>query len=165
MARIVVLGCAGSGKSRLARRIGARGGLDVISLDEIWQPNWDNGMTPAFRETLKRLHAGDAWVSDGNFAAVSFDIRLPRATHIVWLECPRRLCVWRATRRALGGDRVHRLRKLPQVLRYIRNFDRINRPLIESFRMKHGPDVPVVRLADRGEIELFLSGLLSLEGA
>ncbi|MEJ0042908.1 MAG: hypothetical protein WDM81_12190 [Rhizomicrobium sp.] len=67
------------------------------------------------------------WVSDGNFAAVSFDIRLPRATQIVWLECPRRLCVWRATRRALGGDRVHRLRKLPEVLRYIRDFDRINR--------------------------------------
>ncbi len=155
MARIVVLGCAGSGKSRLARRIGARGGIPVISLDEIWQPDWGGDRTPAFREMLVRLHAGEAWVSDGNFAAVSFDIRLPRATLIVWLERPRWLCAWRAVGRALGGDHVHRLKKLPEALRFIRNFDRINRPLIERLRMEHGPDVPVVRLRSDAEIAQF----------
>jgi len=157
MARIVVLGCAGSGKSRLARLIGARDGVPVVSLDEIWQPNWTSDMTPAFRDTLARLHAGDAWVSDGNFAAVSFDIRLPRATLIVWLDRPRWLCALRAVRRALGGDSVHRLRKLPEALAFIRNFDRINRPLIEKLRMQHGPDVPVMRLRNDAEVAQFLS--------
>ncbi len=161
MARIVVLGSAGSGKSHLARRIGARGGLDVIALDEIWQPDWNSGMTPAFRETLRRLHAGEAWVSDGNFAAVSFDIRLPRATLIVWLERPRWQCTLRAATRAFGGDPVHRLRRLPETLRFIRNFDRINRPLIEALRLRHGPDVPVVRLASDREIDRFAESLPS----
>ncbi|MEI9991049.1 MAG: hypothetical protein WDM86_13515 [Rhizomicrobium sp.] len=164
MARIVILGCAGSGKSRVARRIGARDGVPVISLDEIWQPGWGSDRTPAFREMLTRLHTGDAWVSDGNFAAVSFDIRLPRATLVVWLERPRRLCAWRAVRRALGGDRVHRLGKLPEVLRYIRNFDRINRPLIEALRIKHGPDVPLVRLRTEADVESFVSNLSSRAG-
>ena len=157
MARIVVLGCAGSGKSRLARLIGARDGTPVYSLDEIWQPDWGSEKTPAFRETLARLHDGEAWVSDGNFSAVSFDIRLPRATLIVCLERPRWLCALRAVRRALGRDPVHGLRKLPEALRFIRNFDRINRPLIEKLRRQHGPDVPVVRLRNDAEVAAFLS--------
>ncbi len=157
MARIVVLGCAGSGKSRLARLIGARDAVPVFSLDEIWQPDWTKAMTPAFRETLARLHAGDAWISDGNFSAVSFDIRLPRATLIVWLERPRWLCALRAVRRALSGDAVHGLRKLPEVLRFIRNFDRINRPSIEKLRLGHGPDVPVMRLRNDRAVAAFLS--------
>ena len=155
MARIVFLGCAGTGKSRLARAIGARDGVPVLSLDEIWQPEWNSAMTPAFRAMLAEMHAGEAWVSDGNFAAVSFDIRLPRATLIVWLERPRWLCAWRAIGRALGGDRVHRLRKLPEALRFIRNFDRINRPRIETLRLQYAPDVPVLRLKSDREIEAF----------
>jgi len=157
VARIVVLGCAGSGKSRLARLMGARDRVPVLSLDEIWRPDWGSEKTPEFRETLARLHSGEAWVSDGNFAAVSFDIRLPRATLIVWLERPRWLCALRATRRALGRDPVHGLRKLPKALRFIRNFDRVNRPLIEKLRIQHGPDVPVVRLRDDAEVARFLS--------
>jgi adenylate kinase family enzyme len=161
VARIVILGCAGSGKSRLARQIGACHGGSVISLDEIWRPDWGSDMTPAFREILARLHAGDAWVSDGNFAAVSFDIRLPRATLIVWLERSRWLCAWRATRRALRGDSVHTLRKLPDVLRFIRHFDRINRPRIEALRLQYAPDVPVTRLRSDKEAAQLLSNLSS----
>jgi len=157
MARIIILGCAGSGKSRLARRLGARDGTPVYSLDEIWQPDWGSEKTPEFRVTLARLHAGEDWISDGNFAAVSFDIRLPRATLIIWLDRPRWHCAFRAIRRALGGDHVHTLRKLPEALAFIRNFDRINRPRIEALRMEHGPDVPVLRLTSDDEIARFLS--------
>ena len=38
--RIVVLGCAGSGKTTLAQRLGERTGAPVICLDAVWQPHW-----------------------------------------------------------------------------------------------------------------------------
>jgi adenylate kinase family enzyme len=156
MPRIVVLGCAGSGKSHLARRLGAQLGVPVYSLDDVWQPEWSAEMTPAFRDTLARLHAADAWISDGNFAAVSFDIRLPRATLVVWLERPKWLCRWRAVTRVLRGDTFHRLRKLPEVLAFIAKFDSLNRPRIEALRLQNAPDVPVVRLRSEDEIATFL---------
>ncbi|MGH8122949.1 MAG: hypothetical protein ACREPT_09285 [Rudaea sp.] len=152
MARIVVLGCAGSGKSHLARRLGAQLGVPVFSLDDIWQPDWTADMTPAFRETLTRLHAGEAWISDGNFAAVSFDIRMPRATLVVWLERPRWLCYLRAVTRVLRGDHFHRLRGLPKALRFIANFDQLNRPRIEALRLQYAPGVPVARLRSEEQV-------------
>jgi hypothetical protein len=102
------------------------------------------------------LHAGDAWISDGNFALASFDIRLPRADLIVWLEPPRWLCAVRAARRVFRPGEAHTLAKLPDVLRFISGFERRNRPLIETERLKHRPDTPVVRLRSGREVEAFI---------
>ena len=86
MVRIVILGCAGSGKTTLARQLGERTGAPVICLDEIWQSYRKEKDLPAFRAVLKQAHAEDQWISDGNFALATFDIRLPRATLVIWLE-------------------------------------------------------------------------------
>jgi adenylate kinase family enzyme len=154
--RIVLLGTAGAGKSRLAREIAGRTGAARICLDSIW-PRF-GGDVAAFRDAIARLHAGEAWISDGNFAKATFDLRLPRATQIVWLEPPRIVCAARAVTRVLHGhDPDHPLSRLPEVLGFIARFDRINRPLIEGQRLAHGPDVPVVRLKSRSDVQAFVS--------
>jgi adenylate kinase family enzyme len=157
MARIVLLGCGGSGKTRLARLWAQRTGAPAIVLDEIWRPDWTAVDTPAFRATLRGLHAAESWISDGNFAVVTFDIRLPRATLIVWVEAPRWQCFARAAGRVLRAGSDHRIDGLGKVLAFIWNFDRINRPRIESLRMQIAPAVPVVRLRNRREVEAFLA--------
>jgi adenylate kinase family enzyme len=154
--RIVLLGIAGAGKSTLARRLAAETGAKLICLDEL---SSTGGVTPerlpAFRQRMTELHAGEAWISDGNFAVATFDVRLPRADLIVWLEPPRWRCAWRALLRPLRGGEQHQLGELPRVLRFIWNFDRVNRPRIEALRAQHGPNVPVVRLRTMAEIAAF----------
>lgn len=140
MERIVILGCAGTGKTTLAYRLGAKTGAPVICLDAIWRREPD---VPGFRALLQQAHAGESWISDGNFSAATFDIRLPRATRIIWLEKSRLLCAWRAIARAFTPGEPHGLRKLPEVLRFIWKFDRVNRPRIETLREQFGPHVPV----------------------
>jgi adenylate kinase family enzyme len=157
VARIVILGCAGSGKTTLARRLGELTGAPVICLDDIWQPHWEKKDVPAFRSSIEKAHAGDAWISDGNFAVASFDIRLPRATLVIWLERSKLYCVWRAITRVFKRGEAHRIGKLPEVLAFIWRFDRVNRPRIEALRVIHGPDVPVCRLTKLREIAAFLS--------
>ena len=157
--RIVILGPAGSGKSTLARRLGKKLGVPVICLDDIWQPSWGETDVPVFRSVVRAAHAGEAWISDGNFAAATFDIRLPRATLIVWLECPRPLSAWRAFVRVFRPGSGHRLRNLPRVLRFIWRFDRINRPRIEKLRIEHGAQIPVRRFVDSREVDNILDNL------
>lgn len=157
MARIVLLGCGGSGKTRLARLWAARTGAPALILDEIWRPDWTADDTPAFRATLRGLHAAEAWISDGNFAAVTFDIRIPRATQIVWVEAPRWLCLARAVLRVFRRDSDHRIGGLGKVVAFVWNFNRINRPRIEALRMQFGPNVPVVHLRGRRAVDAFLA--------
>ena len=157
MTRILLLGCAGSGKTTLARRLSEKTGAPVIDLDAIWRGRVQE--TSDFRATLQALHAQDAWISDGNFAAVTFDLRMPRADLVVWLDRPRLTCAWRAIIRTLQAGELHRPRDLATVLRFIWTFERRNRPRIEALRLRHGPGAPVVRLRSDREVAAFVERL------
>jgi adenylate kinase family enzyme len=86
MNRVLVVGNAGAGKSTFARRLGGTLGLPVIHLDSyFWQPGWQIPETSAWRAQLIALASSPAWVMDGNYFN-TFDIRLPRADSLVWLD-------------------------------------------------------------------------------
>lgn len=157
MERIILLGRAGTGKTTLARNLGQIADLPIVCLDELWQPGWNEQNVPAFRALVRDAHAGDRWISDGNFAQATFDLRLPRATLVIWLEQPRITCTLRALRRVVMRDATHRIRGLGNVLAFIWRFDRINRPRIEAARIACGANVPTRTLRGDRDIAEFLS--------
>jgi adenylate kinase family enzyme len=72
-----------------------------------WQPGWVEPTREVWRETVARLADEPAWVMDGNYSA-TWDLRLPKADVIVWLNRPRWLCLSRVVLRSaagLGGTR------------------------------------------------------------
>jgi adenylate kinase family enzyme len=157
--RIVILGGAGTGKTTLARRLAARTGARLVVLDEVWRREWGAADIPAFRTLVVEAHAGDAWISDGNFAQATFDLRLPRAELVVWTEAPRLVSSWRAMTRTLRPGEQHRPADIGQVLRFIWGFERVNRPRIEGLRERIAPKVPVVRVRSKAEAEALLAEL------
>lgn len=154
--RIVLLGRGGAGKTTLARRLGEVVGAKVVVLDEIWLSDWSDADLPRFRALVEEAHRGDRWVSDGNFAVATFDIRLPRATLVVWVEESPVICSLRALKRVFKRGETHRLRSLFAVWRFIWRFDRVNRPRIERLRLEHGAGLPVLALNGKAEVERFL---------
>jgi adenylate kinase family enzyme len=103
MDRILVIGSSGAGKSTLARRLADRLDLPLIHLDrEFFGPGWDEPSRPEWRQRVSNLVAQPRWVIDGNYRS-TFDLRIPRATAIVWLDLPRWRClanvVWRVVRK------------------------------------------------------------------
>jgi len=106
--RVSVVGCSGSGKTRLARTIGAAIGAPVIELDAImhqagWQPNED------FVAEVESATGGDAWVVDGNYRQATIEGPVwQRADTVVWLDLPRRTImrhvVLRTARRVLTRE-------------------------------------------------------------
>jgi adenylate kinase family enzyme len=170
MRRVVILGTAGTGKSTLARRLGERLRIPVIHLDALnWEPGWKALPAEEFRSRLAEALTGDAWITDGNYAILTFDLRMPRADLVIWVERPALHCAWRVFRRAVRsqfsaaedlapGCKEH-LGKLFDRLWFIANFNRINRPRIETARMTYGLNVPVIVLHGDDEIAAFLSNL------
>ena len=101
MRRILLIGSPGSGKSTLARALGARFHLPVTHLDRLWwRPGWVELGAEKFRPLVAEIVARDKWVIDGNYSN-TWDLRMPRADTIVWMDLPRRVCLWRVFRRAV----------------------------------------------------------------
>jgi adenylate kinase family enzyme len=171
MKRIVVVGNAGSGKSTLARKLGARLGIPVVHLDELnWNPGWEVVPPQELRVRLQEAISGDAWVTDGNYALLTFDLRLPRADVVIWVERPVTGCIFRVVRRAIGscfGKDEHLAAGCPERfdrrfwerLRFIWSFDRINRPRIQEALTAYGPAVPVITLRGDSRIAEFLESI------
>ena len=168
MERVVILGCSGSGKSTLARRLGEMMGLPVVHLDALfWEAGWKESDPAVFRQRVVQALVGRSWITDGIYSSKTFDLRLPEADLILWIDQPRALRLWRVTWRALrqwGKTRPDLAPGCPErvdleLLKYIWNFDRKNRPRLEAAIAKLAPTTPLVRLRGDREIAQFLDGV------
>jgi adenylate kinase family enzyme len=99
---VVVIGCAGSGKTSFARALALRReDCPHVELDELfWGPHWTPKPMAEFKALASAAAAGQRWVIDGNYKAVR-ELVWPRATHIVWLDVSLARVMWQVTRRTL----------------------------------------------------------------
>lgn len=101
--RIVVVGTSGSGKTTLARRLAAKHNIPHIELDVLyWQPGWVETPMPEFIGKIeKALRENPDWVICGNYNDAR-KLTLPAATHIIWLDTPLYLNLWRVLKRSVA---------------------------------------------------------------
>jgi adenylate kinase family enzyme len=165
MRRIIVVGSPGSGKTSLSLELGRKLGLSVVHLDVLyWRPGWIESERHDFRRRVADVIAGDAWVVDGGFSGLAFDLTLARADTLIVIERPRLLCLWRvAWRSALERDAARP--DLPpgcpeqfdsKLMREVWRYHADRRPRVEAERLQYGTGVPVVRLHSDREIAGFL---------
>jgi adenylate kinase family enzyme len=103
MRRIVIVGCTGSGKTTLARRLSTRLGLPHVELDSIYhQPGWAPLPADEFRQRVDaRLDDAIGWIVDGNYNDAVGERLQRRADTIVWLDLPRFLVLQRVASRTV----------------------------------------------------------------
>ena len=170
MERVVVLGPGGAGKSELAATISRRTGLPVVHLDVLF---WREGWTPAPRDEALRdflaAVAGERWIVDGNFLD-DFghdDPRFERADTVIFLDLPRRTCLWRVLKR-LVRDRGRRRPDLPEgayegfdlaLLRWIWRYPRTDRPRVLRMLADLDERVDVRHLRSRSDVQRYLETL------
>ncbi len=93
MKKILILGCAGCGKSTLAKLLGKELNIPVIHLDRIfWKPGWEEEDKEVFFRFQQELVREDSWIIDGNYRD-SLDLRLAHADTVIYLDYPRRVAL------------------------------------------------------------------------
>jgi adenylate kinase family enzyme len=163
--RILVIGCSGAGKSTLARRLSGKFGLPLIHLDAAyWLPGWKEPPRELWRRTVADLVARDQWVMDGNYSG-TFDLRMPRAEMIVFLDLPRLVCLrgilwrplryWGKQRPDMGLGCIERY-DWPFV-QYVWGFRDTQRPKIFQAIKTLGETAELVHLRSRNEVRAFLA--------
>lgn len=109
MQRIMVIGISsGVGKSTFAKKVGEHLNIPVHHLDTLyWKPNWVEAPVEEFQQRQKEIVKEKEWVIEGNYAG-TFDIRIPHADTIIYLELPLIVCLYRVVKRRIQNHRKTR---------------------------------------------------------
>lgn len=138
MNRVLILGCAGAGKTHLARKLTEITGLPLVHLDrEYWQPGWRKPDRTQWEATARRLADEPRWIMDGQYLG-TLPVRLARADTVVFLDVPRRICLRRVLVRTLanlGRARAEMREGCPErfdwgFLEYIWAYPHVHRPRV-----------------------------------
>lgn len=165
MRRILVIGSSGAGKSTLSRRLGALLGLEVLHLDSFyWSAGWVEMEKGPWRERVAELARREAWVMDGNYSG-TLEERLAACDTVVFLDMPRRLCVWRVLWRGLryrGQSRPDMAPGCPErpdlnFLLFVWRYPTRSRPKVLRLLSEYEAGRQIFHLRTPAEVEEFLA--------
>ena len=173
MKRVLIIGCPGSGKSTLSRRLAEDTGLPLIHLDLHYHQSDRWPTDPAakrgpWREFVQSMIDQPEWIVDGNYKG-TFDIRFPAADTIIFLDFPRWLTLFRMLKRRLQFARRQRpdmppewREKIsPDFLHFIWTYRSIERPRVLSLLDHHRDGRTIVALTNPADVNRWLRTLLT----
>jgi adenylate kinase family enzyme len=164
MRRVLVIGSGGAGKSTFATRLAALTGLPLVHLDALyWQRGWIEPSKELWAQAVERLAAAEQWIMDGNYGG-TLEMRLAKCDTVIFLDLPRRLCLWRVTLRRIrfhGRARPDMTQGCDERLTWpfilwIWSYRRERRPKILRRLEELRQDQQAVVLRTDAEIEAFL---------
>jgi adenylate kinase family enzyme len=161
--RLVIIGCGGSGKSRLARALGTALGITPVHLDTLYyDTDWNPLPKEKFAALQHDLVTQPRWIIDGNYAS-SLPIRLRAADTVIFLDLPARSCLAGIARRRLrhGGGQHHATgvydRITPGFVRYIIGYRRQMAPRVRRLIAEHAGEAGVIVLRSRRATRRYLA--------
>jgi adenylate kinase family enzyme len=166
MERIAIIGCGGSGKSRLARRLAARLDLPVTHLDAVYyDADWNALPQEEFAAIQRELITASArWIIEGNYAS-TLAVRLAAADTVILLDLPTWTCLRGVLQRRIrhcGGQQpatgIYN-RVNVGFVRYIWGYRRLMLPRVHQLITEHAGGAEIVVLRSRRAVRDFLAGL------
>ena len=159
--KIIILGCAGSGKSTFARRLHRRTGLPLFHLDNVWwKADRMHISRDEFDRRLQAIMQGEKWIIDGDYSR-TYEPRFCACDTVVFLDCSEEDCMNGITER-IGKARPDipwvENRLDPELAALVADYRRENRPKLYELIEKY-PDKQVLVFQTRAQAQDWLTGL------
>lgn len=159
MKRIIVIGCPGSGKSRLSRELHTKTGIPLYHLDMIfWNADKTTVEKSVFLSRLSDVLAKERWIIDGNYAS-TMEQRMAACDTVVFLDYPVDVCL-NGIKERRGKPRsdmpLVETKEDAEFLEFIRNYNVQQRPKVLLLLEKYG-NKNIIILKSREQADEFLN--------
>ena len=140
--KIIVIGCSGSGKSSLSKKLRDVTGLPLFHLDNIWwQSDKSHISREEFDQKLDEILLTDRWMIDGDYSR-TYEMRFQACDTIIFLDYPVDVCM-NGIKERIGKNRTD----IPwteqaldsELVKLVERYETDNRPVILSLFEKY-PD-------------------------
>jgi len=160
MQRIIIIGCPGSGKSRLSRALHNKTGIPLYHLDMMY---WNSDKTTVeksvFLERLSAVLKKDGWIIDGNYGS-TMELRMAACDTVIFLDCPLDVCLDGIKERR-GKSRSDmpwiETEEDAEFIEFIKNYNEQQKPKVLELLKKYS-DKNIIVFKSREEADAFLNG-------
>ncbi len=163
MKKIIVIGCAGAGKSVFSRALRDKIGLPLYHLDLIyWREDGTTLEKSAFQEILQSILDRDEWIIDGNYSS-TMELRVQACDTVIFLDYPTEVCLDGIAKRA-GKYRSDMAWKQAgdiddaEFVEFVKNYNLQNRPRVIEL-LENYTDKRIVVFKSREESERYLKSI------
>lgn len=167
MQRIAIIGNAGGGKSRLARRLGDQLDIPVFQFDDLqWRPGWTRTPLAEIQATHSKWVAQPGWIIDGWGNPEILEQRFEAADTLILVDFHIAIHYWWAAKRQIlaalnlnPGWPPKGCAALPVTGRLFKLMWRIHtemRPQLVELIQRHSEGKQIVRLKSPREMRRFL---------
>lgn len=153
--RIVIVGCGGSGKTFLSRKLSEALGYKIMHLDkDFWLPGWEHVTYKVFAKKQRDFISNESWIIEGNYYS-SMEIRFACADLVIFLDINRLVCLYSVIRR-LKQKRPDLPEGLEnkldaEFLKWIWNFKKNERPKIIKLHNRYKA-IPFITITSRKKL-------------
>ena len=166
----MIIGCGGTGKSTLAKRLHQITNIPVYYLDQyFWLPHWTEIDKTEWQNVNQEIIQNESWIIDGNYGS-TMDMRLKAADTIIFLNRPWYISLSRViirTFKSYGKTRADMTENCPErfdwnFMHYIMMYNITRRPNILKKLTALPKDKAVHILKTDKAIEAFVENFSSL---
>lgn len=166
MKKIMIIGCCGSGKTTLAKKLSNKLNLPLIHLDKLnWRDNWQNISKEEFDDLLWDEVVKPTWIIDGNYER-TIPLRLKYCDTVIYMDYSRISCLYGVIKRVVmgyGKSRPDMGGYCPErfdfdFIKFVWNFNKNNRKRYYDI-LSSKEDIQVIILRNRRQAAHFLQGL------
>lgn len=159
----MIIGCCGSGKTTLAKKLSNKLNLPLIHLDKLnWRDNWKNISKEEFDELLWAEVVKPTWIIDGNYER-TIPLRLKYCDTVIYMDYSRISCLYGVIKRVVmgyGKSRPDMGGYCPErfdfdFIKFVSNFNKNNRKRYYDI-LSSKEDIQVIILRNRRQAAHFL---------
>jgi len=162
MKRVLVMGCPGAGKAKLAARLGRITGLDVYHIkDDRFSVRHTDDEQEAWKNAVLKITEKDSWIIEGT-QSITYKMRLNHADTVFYIREKPVKClksfIRRSIRKKMSKNR-DRLRVSGDMLKKILAYRKTMRPMIDDLIEKNKTHLEVKFFTSEEEIDAYLEDI------